>query len=165
MKINRASIILSLALFAFSGALTAVQAGDTKLQPVQIEPVQGTLVKSTDPAVSSITANACKCDLRDVNALYMKGVKAKMFNHQQANATVDLKLSWHSLVTGTTKTVFRRNVSVPGRRHTTVQIHSGPILAKRNVGVTVEIVSSTPSDSVTTNNKQTVHDCATYIVE
>lgn len=165
MKINKASIILPLALFAFSGALTAVQADNTQLTPVQIGPIQGTIVKSVDPAVLSITASACKCDLRDVNALYMKGVKAKMFNHQQGNAKVDLKLSWYSLVNGATKTVFRRNVSVPGRRHTTFHIISGPILAKRNVGVTVEIVSSIPADSVTTNNKLTVQDCATYVVE
>ncbi len=165
MKINKASIILPLALFAFSGALTVVQADNTQLTPVQMEPLQGTIVKSTDPALLSITANACKCDLTDVNALYMKGVKAKLFNHQQGNAKVDLKLSWHNLVSGTVKTVFRRNVSVPGRRHTTVQITSGPILAKRNVGVTVEIVSSIPRDSVTTNNKQTVQYCTTHVVE
>lgn len=165
MKINKAGLILSLTLFAFGGALTAVQADNTQLTPVQMGPLQGTIVKSVDPAVSSITANACKCDLRDVNALYMKGVKTELFNHQRGNAKVDLKLSWYDLVSGATKTVLRHNVSVPGRQRTTVQIASGPILAKRNVGVTVEIVASTPRDSVTTNNKQTVHYCATHIVE
>ena len=162
MNIRKLSIILPLVLVIFAGATSFAQA-DLRLRG---KITTRTLnLNYSDPAISTITANACKCDLSDVNALYMKGVKAKIFNHGQINAIVNLKLSWHDLISGTIKTVTRSNVSIPGRRHTTVQIISTAILAKRSVGVTVEIIPVSPADRDLSNNKKTVRYCATYIVE
>lgn len=169
MKIKKFghTVLLSL-LIVWSFSMTFAHAGTAK--KIQ-KNLKGVLVTNpnllfTDPAVLTITSTACSCELPTiVDAMFMAGgVRTTLYNAGALKATMQLKLTWFDLTTGRIRTRLK-NTTIEGRKRKTVTMHPVPILAKKSVGITVEIISVSPNDKNTANNKMTTKRCDTYIVQ
>lgn len=169
MKTKKSGYNLLLLLILCSFPMTFAHAGDAvKIQKSQkgVVGIHNTKFVFTDPAVLSITSTACSCELPAIlDALVMAGgVRTALYNHGTLKATIQLKLTWYDLTTGRIKTRLK-NTTIEGRQYKTVTMHPVPILAKKSVGITVEIISVNPRDKNTTNNKITTKRCDTHIVQ
>ena len=174
MNIKKLGLFLPLVLMLLGGVSSATQAD---IRSLGTKKAIGVRLSNADPAIISITAASCACDkvfsLSVVDTLVMQGVKVKIFNHGTTTARIKLKYSYFDLSLGrqVTRDVTWNNLNlgqglaIPGRKYATVWVEKyKTILAKRGVGVTVEIIPVTPDKNLA-NNKQTVRRCDTHIVE
>lgn len=120
-----------------------------------------------DLAITSVFAYKCLCTpnyLDELNALYMHGINVNVFNPSRVVVRdITIKATYHDLVTGGSKTLeFHHGTLLPG----TTAIGMGPghalVLAKRSVGITVSVHSS--SDLNPSNNSLTITRCSPRIL-
>ncbi len=163
MNIRKLGLILPLLLVMLAGAISSAQA-EVRLRGKISNTVR---LSNADPAIISITAKSCACQLAVTDTLVMQGVKVKIFNNGTTTAKIKLKLSYFDLALGRTVTGLvggAQGIAITGRKYRTIRVTSRTILARKSVGVTVEIIPITPDKNLA-NNKQTVRRCDTYIVE
>lgn len=120
-----------------------------------------------DLAITSVFAYKCLCIpnyLTELDALYMVGINVNVFNPSRVVVrNITIKATYHDLVTGGSKTLeFHQGTLLPG----TTAIGMGPghalVLAKRSVGITVSVHSS--SDLNPSNNSVTINRCSPRIL-
>ena len=140
---------------------TAPISGGLNVPPVRVRP-------KTDLKVDGIWGGGCKCDLRDVGAIYMGKIKVSVSNNYQQSGGVAtggiLKVTYYDLTAGQLKTVTKTIPTLkpyptnPWARG--IIVVNSPILAKRSVGIKAEFQPSAPViDSNPANNIMTVYKC------
>lgn len=118
----------------------------------------------TDLRVEGIYASHCKCDLSDVDALYMNEIIVYIGNYPPGGtggvdpAQVTLRVTYHDLLTGRLETVTK-NVSLGLGKSTPVGVVSRPVLVKKSTGVRAEVSEAFAVDPRPANNVKTVREC------
>jgi hypothetical protein len=118
----------------------------------------------TDLRVEGIYASHCKCDLSDVDALYMNEIIVYIGNYPYRGtsgvdpAQIVLRVTYHDLQTGRLETVTK-NVSLGLGKSTPVGVVNRSVLVKKSVGVRAEVSEAFAVDSRPANNVKTVREC------
>lgn len=160
MKIGLVAIFLDV-IFSMSFAIEPI-----KIPAVDPKTLQEPMEKpSTNLGVEKIYSSLCKCDLSDVDALYMNQIIVYVSNHAPSggsgisSAKGVLKVTYHDLIKGRLETVSR-NVEVPLGMSAPFGILDGPVLVRKSLGVKAEVqISGFAVDSYPANNVKTVYNC------
>ena len=125
------------------------------------------IIKKSDLSSRNIIAQSCKCDLKDVDALYMNKIKVRVGNNYPGNRATagTLKVTYHDLRSGMLKTVTKPIPSVKIGTSVYVTAVNGPVLVKRSVGIKAEVIATTVPDTNSANNVVTERNCYTTIVD
>lgn len=136
----------------------------TPVTEVQVQPRLPERV--VDLGIGQISSvRACKCDLDDVDALYMGGIEVEVINHgPRGRAGGTLRVRFHNLSTGRSQTITRQVPVLDSHRNTRVVVVENPVLVKKSVGITAEIILPRGvRDSNLANNVKTIHSCSQYL--
>ena len=150
--------------------LASVSSADP-LQFTQLQLPKGELqmevIKKSDLSARNIIAQSCKCDLRDVDALYMNKIIVRVGNNYPGNRTTagTLRVTYHDLRSGMLKTVTKPIPPVKISTSVYVTAVNGPVLVKKSVGIKAEVIATTVPDVNSVNNVLIVRDCYTVIVD
>ena len=119
------------------------------------------VIKKSDLGVRAIVAQSCKCDLGDVDALYVNKIKVRVYNSYPGNRTTagTLKVTYHDLRSGMLKTVTKPVPSVAIGGEVDVIAVNSPVLVKKSVGIKAEVIATTVPDANNTNNTRTWMPC------
>jgi hypothetical protein len=129
---------------------------------------------STDLKVDGIFGPNCKCDISDVDAVYMGRINVTVSNNYQKSGGLatqsELTVTYHDLRSGQLVTVKKQlPVIKPYPTNPWVlqeyQVVTSPVLVKKSVGIKAEIKPTSPgvSDSDNSNNSMTVRKCEVMI--
>lgn len=138
--------IFLVALFSLSFAASPVE----RVAPT----VTATLPTQADLSINGIYALECKCDLTDVDALYMKDISVDVGKRDistperlrsEPSAVVGtLRVTYHNYLVGRveTHTLMIQNSHIHGGGM--VRVVRNPVLIKKSVGVRAEIQLNSP---------------------
>ncbi len=133
------------------------------------------LPTQADLSVNAIHAKQCKCDISDVDALYMGDIRVDVAKRDistpaaartQAGVVVGyLKVTYHDLAAGRPVT---HNLMVQNENMgKTVRVVDRPVLVKKSVGIKAELRLNSPgyagTDPVPSNNVMIKTDCQVLI--
>ena len=161
MKSNFKLALLS-AIVALWGNIS-ISFADTPALPL----IHGKVMLTSDLEVRNIFAQACKCDLTDVDALYLNTIKVRVGNSSFGNAATEgiLVATYHDLRTGAPATVTRPIPRLNVGQSVEIVAVSGPVLAKRSVGIKAEVRATTVADPYPGNNALIERSCYSAIVD
>jgi hypothetical protein len=128
--------------------------------------------RSADLKVDNIYAGNCACDLAGVDALYMRDISVHFsgtikFLTTPGDVVATLKLTYFDLMLGRSET---RTVMIQAghlaRGSGQALMVSGPVLIKKSIGVTAEIMPAglVEVDPNLTNNKKKVTECSVFLI-
>jgi hypothetical protein len=136
--------------------------------PVPVRPSQA------DLSVTGIYANSCKCDLADVNAVYLGGITVRFARANVSLAPTEpsavvgtLAVSWQDAAgTAQNRTVMLQNSNFSPAGAGEVRVVTDPILARKSVGVTAELrlnPAYAATDPNPANNMKRTDRCEVYL--
>jgi hypothetical protein len=161
MKSN-AKLALLAAIVVLWGNISTSFAGAPDLPSIR-----GQIMLTSDLAVRNIFAQSCKCDLGDVDALYLNTIKVRVDNAAPSNAATEgtLVVTYHDLRTGSPVTVTRPIPRLEIGRSVEIVAVSGPVLAKKSVGIKAEVRATTTTDRFAGNNILIERTCYSAIID
>lgn len=161
MKSNFKLALLS-AIVALWGNIS-ISFADTPALPL----IHGKVMLTSDLEVRNIFAQACKCDLTDVDALYLNTIKVRVGNFAPGNAATEglLVVTYHDLRTGAPASVTRPIPRLNVGQSVEIVAVSGPVLAKRSVGIKAEVRATTTTDRFAGNNTKIERNCYNAIID
>jgi hypothetical protein len=165
MKSRTKTLLKLSTLLMLSGIIASAYAD--KLPVPSLPPIQGQIVVASDLVVRNIYAQSCKCDLSDVDALYMNKIKVRIGNNYPGNVATEgtLIVTYHDLRTGSPVTVTRPIPRLEiGRSIEIVAVH-GPVLVRKSLGIKAEVQATTVSDQTPGNNVLIERTCYTNIID
>jgi hypothetical protein len=163
-KISFLTAVLTMVMFSLSFAV------DIQKTPRRTV----TLPTQVDLSINAIWASDCKCDLSDVDALYMGGITVDFGKRDISTPAVartepsrvvgTISVTYHDLLAGrpVTQTKMIQNFSFTGGAGS-IRVVSRPVLIKKSVGVKAEIELNSPGyaqiDPNAANNTMTKKEC------
>ena len=164
MKTETTTLLKLSTLLTLSGIFPGAYA-DTLPVP-SLPPIRGQIVVASDLVVRNIYATKCKCDLGDVDALYMNMIKVRIANNYPGNVAAEgtLIVTYHDLRTGGPVTVTRPIPRLGIGRSIEIVAVPGPVLARKSLGIKAEVRATTVSDQTPGNNVLIERTCYSNII-
>jgi hypothetical protein len=171
------AIVASAAVAIFSWTSEAAPvASKPAAQATQLKPAAqlAQVNRTTDLKVDGIFDGQCKCDLADVDALYMSRIAVTVSNNYQqsggAASTSLLTVTYFDLKLGRQVTQTK-NLSALSPHPTNpwvvqeTPVVTSPVLIKKSAGIRAEVKPTSPgvTDSNLSNNAMVEHDCKVMV--